>query len=179
MRVPYLSTGGKGICSSRIDSADGAEHLWNMSHTYRIEVWDEEETEILEEISVATDNTVSQAAWHAALRVRPGFLLIHKNGTHVMDKLVTPGDRPPDGRLERSYAKGLKGMDILLSDLRHWHQVTAFCAVCVRNAVIETDALKGRFGESASFGQIERKLVCRQCGRRDTVRLSVTKAPRD
>lgn len=153
--------------------------MQNMPHTYRIEVWDEVETEILEEISVATDNTVSQAAWHAAVRVRPGFLLIHKNGTHVMEKLVTPGDRPPDGRLERSYVKGLKGVDVLLSELRHWHQVTAFCAVCVRNAVFETDALMRRFGESASFGEIERKLVCRQCGRRDTVRLSVTNAPRD
>lgn len=150
-----------------------------MVHTYRIEVWDEEESEIFEEISVATDSTVSHAAWNAALRVRPGFLLIHKNGDHVMEKLVTPGDRPPDGRLERSYVKGLKGVDVLLSDLRHWHQITALCSTCVRNATFGTDALKRRFGEAASFGAIERKLVCRQCGRRDTVRLSVTNAPRD
>ena len=150
-----------------------------MSHSYRIEVWDEDETEILEEISVATDNAVSQAAWRAALRVRPGFLLIHKNGDHVMEKLVSPGDRPPDGRLERAYVKGLKGVDLLLSELRHWHQIMAFCDVCVRTAALDTALLKRRFGEDAMFSQIERKLVCRQCGRRDTVRLSVAKAPRD
>lgn len=150
----------------------------NMGHSFSIEVWDETETDLLEEICVATDNAVSQAAWRAALRVRPGFMLIHRNGDHVMDKLVTPGERPPDGRLERSYIKGLKGVDVLLSELRHWHQVTAYCSVCVRNAAFDTAMLKSRFGESASFGEIERKLVCRQCGRRDTVRLTVINSPR-
>lgn len=149
-----------------------------MAHTFRIEVWDADETEILEEVSIATEHLVSQAAWGAAVRVRPGFLLVHKNGDHVMQKLVTPGDPPPDGRLERSYVKGLKGVDILLSELRHWHQVTAYCPICVRNGVLETEGLVSRFGATASFGDIERKLICRQCGRRDTVRLSVTNAPR-
>lgn len=40
-----------------------------MGHSFRIEVWDETETDLLEEICIATDNAVSQTAWRAALRV--------------------------------------------------------------------------------------------------------------
>ncbi|WP_245466343.1 MULTISPECIES: hypothetical protein [unclassified Mesorhizobium] len=35
---------------------------------------------------------VSQAAWQAAIRRRPGMLLIHYNSRHIMEKIITPGE---------------------------------------------------------------------------------------
>ncbi len=164
---------------SPIDEAVGPEHIRNMPHAYTIEVWDENEVEILETISIATDVKVSDAAWCAAARVRPGFLLIHKNGDRVMEKLIAPGNRPADGQLARSYVKGLAGVDIMLSELREWHQVVAICSACVRNAALNIDGLRRQFGGNAFFGDVEKRLVCRRCGGRDTVRLRVVNAPRD
>jgi len=59
---------------------------------FRIEVWDREEKTHLETICRTPDAVVSQAAWHAAIRRRPGMLLIHYNSRHVMEKIVTPGE---------------------------------------------------------------------------------------
>lgn len=150
-----------------------------MPHTYTVEVWDEDETERLETISTATDFKVSVAAWSAAIRVRPGFLLLHRNGDRLMEKLVTPGDRPPEGRLERTFVKGLAGVDVTIAELREWHRTVAICEACNRNAALDTADLRRRFGAGAYFGEIEKRLVCRQCGGRDTVRLTVTNKPRD
>lgn len=56
-------------------------------HLYKIEVWsDEPESggELLETISRATEFSVSVAGYRAALRVRPGKVLVHVNGRHRM-----------------------------------------------------------------------------------------------
>ncbi len=58
-----------------------------LEHTFRIEVWDEAPEDggsLLETISRATDFSVSMAAYRAALRARPGKVLVHLNGRHLM-----------------------------------------------------------------------------------------------
>ncbi|BCH12926.1 hypothetical protein MesoLj131c_71840 (plasmid) [Mesorhizobium sp. 131-3-5] len=46
---------------------------------FRIEVWDREEKTHLETICRTPDAVVSQAAWHAAIRRRPGMLLTDRS----------------------------------------------------------------------------------------------------
>lgn len=53
---------------------------------FRIEVWDREEKNLVETICRSPDSSVSQAAWHMAIRRRPGMVLIHYNSRHVMKK---------------------------------------------------------------------------------------------
>ncbi|CDN46810.1 hypothetical protein [Neorhizobium galegae] len=60
---------------------------------YRIEIWSkapEAGGELIETISRATDFAVSCAAHDAAIRVRPGKVLIHLNGRHRMSCERTP-----------------------------------------------------------------------------------------
>lgn len=62
--------------------------------TYRVEVWSdppEAGGQLLETISRATDFAVSCAALKAAVRQRPGKVLIHLNGRHRMS-----ADKAPD-----------------------------------------------------------------------------------
>ncbi|WP_223217988.1 hypothetical protein [Mesorhizobium jarvisii] len=75
---------------------------------FRIEVWDREEKTHLETICRTPDAVVSQAAWHAAIRRRPGMLLIHYNSRHVMEKIVTPGEVkvPPQTIIDGSIRAG-------------------------------------------------------------------------
>jgi hypothetical protein len=47
---------------------------------FRIEAWDREETALAETVDRSPDSIVSQTAWQAAIRRRPGTLLIHYNG---------------------------------------------------------------------------------------------------
>lgn len=56
-----------------------------------------------------TDFTVSMAACHAAMRRRPGMLLVHCNSRHVMEKLLTPGKVkiPPQTIIDGSVHAGL------------------------------------------------------------------------
>lgn len=63
---------------------------------YRIEVWTEPPEaggELLETISRTTDFAVSCAAHNAAIRARPGKVLVHLNGRHRMSCEPAP-DRP-------------------------------------------------------------------------------------
>lgn len=80
---------------------------------YRVEVWSADETALIETISRSSEFSVSMAAWHEAVRCRPGMLLIHKNAGHVMDKLVSPGE-PYDGK---------EGYVATLGTLRDWHRL--------------------------------------------------------
>ena len=84
---------------------------------FRIEVWDRDEQALSETISRSPDSTVSQAAWQAAIRRRPGMLLIHYNSRHVMEKILTPGEVkiPPQAIIDGSVHSGL---DVALGDLR-------------------------------------------------------------
>lgn len=75
---------------------------------YRVEVWtDEPESggELLETISRATDFAVSCAAHRAAVRQRPGKVLVHLNGRHRMscerapDPPLPERQRPPVRRV--------------------------------------------------------------------------------
>ncbi|OHV83626.1 hypothetical protein LCM4573_05850 [Rhizobium sp. LCM 4573] len=80
----YTVGEGSGRGSS---GSDSREH-------YRIEVWSdppEAEGELLETISRSTDFAVSCAALRAAIRQRPGKVLIHLNGRHQMS-----ADKAPD-----------------------------------------------------------------------------------
>lgn len=84
---------------------------------FRIEVWDREEKVCVETICRSPDSSVSQAAWQAAIRRRPGMLLIHYNSRHVMEKIITPGEVtiPPQTIVDGSVHAGL---DVSLGDLR-------------------------------------------------------------
>lgn len=81
-----------GINLTRTDAgytvAEGSVRSGGPSdHLYKIEVWsDEPESggELLETISRATEFTVSVAGYLAAVRARPGKVLVHLNGRHRM-----------------------------------------------------------------------------------------------
>ncbi|ESZ67708.1 hypothetical protein X727_23935 [Mesorhizobium sp. L103C119B0] len=92
---------------------------------FRIEVWDRDEQALSETISRSPDLTVSQAAWQAAIRRRPGMLLIHYNSRHVMEKILTPGEVniSPQAIIAGSVHAGL---DVALGDLREWHVLRAW-----------------------------------------------------
>lgn len=73
--------------SRRGSGSDSKEH-------YRVEVWSdppEAGGQLLETICRATDFAVSCAALKAAVRQRPGKVLIHLNGRHRMS-----ADKAPD-----------------------------------------------------------------------------------
>lgn len=78
-------------------------------HTYRVEVWSdppEDGGELLETISRCTDHSVSCAAYQAAIRQRPGKVLIHRNGRHKMSAEVAPDPPLP---LQRGRPSGGSG----------------------------------------------------------------------
>lgn len=71
----------------------------DSENTYRVEVWtDEPESggELLETISRATDFAVSCAAHRAAVRQRPGKVLVHLNGRHRMSCERAPDPPGPE-----------------------------------------------------------------------------------
>lgn len=59
---------------------------------FRIEAWDLEEKTLVETICLSPDFSASQAAWQAAIRRRPSMLLVHYNGRHITEKILTPGE---------------------------------------------------------------------------------------
>ncbi len=75
-------------------SRRGSGGSGTTEHTYRVEVWtDEPEVggQLLETISRSTDFSVSCAALKAAVRARPGKVLVHLNDRHRMS-----AERAPD-----------------------------------------------------------------------------------
>ncbi|MBZ9670919.1 hypothetical protein [Mesorhizobium sp. ES1-3] len=131
---------------------------------FRIEVWDREEKTHLETISRSPDAAVSQAAWQAAIRRRPGMLLIHFNSRYVMEKIITPGEVkiPPQTIVDGSIHAGL---DVALGDLREWHTLRAWCKNCSHHAPVKAAALIRRYGKDALFSTVERALFCTSCNR--------------
>ncbi len=145
---------------------------------FRIEVWDQEEKTLVETICRSPDAMVSQAAWQAAIRRRPGMLLIHYNSRHVMEKILTPGElkMPPQTIVNGSIHAGL---DVALGDLREWHTLRAWCTKCSHHAEVKAAGLIQRYGKSALFSSVERALFCTSCDRGGPVRLEIHKLPRN
>ncbi|RWP51276.1 MAG: hypothetical protein EOR05_03815 [Mesorhizobium sp.] len=145
---------------------------------FRIEVWDREEQALAETISRSPDSTVSQAAWQAAIRRRPGMLLIHYNSRHVMEKILTPCEVkiPPQTIIDGSVHAGL---DVALGDLREWHVLRAWCRSCSHHATVKPAGLIERYGKDALFSSVERALFCTSCDRGGPVRLEIHKLPRN
>ncbi|WP_136620849.1 MULTISPECIES: hypothetical protein [Mesorhizobium] len=145
---------------------------------FRIEVWDRDEQAISETISRSPDSTVSQAAWQAAIRRRPGMLLIHYNSRHVMEKILTPGEVkiPPQAIIDGSVHAGL---DVALGDLREWHVLRAWCRSCSHHATVKPAGLIERYVKGALFSSVERALFCTSCDRGGPVRLEIHKLPRN
>ncbi len=144
---------------------------------FRIEVWDREETTLLETISRSPDFFVSMAGWQAALRRRPASLLIHYNGRHVIEKLLTPGDARLDiGSIVSGSNQA--GLDVSLGDLREWHVLRASCRTCKHYAQIQSDGLIKRYGHGALLGSVEKSLFCTSCKKGGPVQLEVHKLPR-
>ncbi|TPL00724.1 hypothetical protein FJ938_22020 [Mesorhizobium sp. B2-4-14] len=139
---------------------------------FRIEVWDREEKERAETICRSPDFFISQAAWHSAIRRRPGMLLIHRNANHTMEKLLTPGEPtvPPETIVDGSIHAGL---DVALGDLRSWHTLRAWCKNCSHHAPVKPEALIRRYGKGALFSSVERALFCTNCDRGGPVRLEI------
>ena len=144
---------------------------------YRVEVWNASETEKLEMVSTSSDFAVSLAAWQAALRRRPGMLLIHYNGRQIMEKLIAPGEPVENPRTLIDGAE-YEGLDAALRDLRHWHSLRAWCNNCRHHAPMDVETLTRRFGKDVLFSTIEQRLKCSKC-RRGPVRLEVHSAPRN
>ncbi|MER8783332.1 hypothetical protein NKH60_19145 [Mesorhizobium sp. M1006] len=141
---------------------------------FRIEVWDREETALVETISRSPDSSVSQAAWQAAIRRRPGMLLIHYNARYVMEKIITPGEATvaPQTIVDGSVHAGL---DVSLADLREWHTLRAWCKKCSHHAQVNPADLIRRYGKDALFSSVERALF----DRGGPVRLEIHKLPRN
>ncbi|MER8388776.1 hypothetical protein NKG60_05000 [Mesorhizobium sp. M1428] len=144
---------------------------------FRIEVWDRQEAALIETICRSPDSFVSQAAWQSAIRRRPGMLLIHLNGRHVMEKMVAPGEPAlaPQAMVDGSVHAGL---DVSLGDLREWHKLRAWCKNCSHHAEIKPAALVQRYGKGALFSSVERALFCTSCDRGGPVRLEIHRLPR-
>lgn len=134
---------------------------------FRIEVWDKDETARLELISRTPDLHVSMSAWHTAIRRRPGALLIHWNGSHVIDRMLAPGDASPAAP-----------RDVTFDDLREWHLLKAFCSTCRHRSPLDARKLVRRFGKQAALAVAEGKLFCTKCKSRSAVRLEIYKAMR-
>lgn len=67
--------------------------------TYRVEVWTKEPEaggELIETISRATEFSVSCAALKAAIRARPGKVLVHLNARHRMSCERAPDPPVPE-----------------------------------------------------------------------------------
>ena len=145
---------------------------------FRIEVWDREEKTHLETICRTPDAVVSQAAWHAAIRRRPGMLLIHYNSRYVMEKIVTPGEVkvPPQTIIDGSIHAGL---DVALGDLRSWHTLRAWCTTCSHHAEVKPEGLIRRYGKEALFSSVERALFCTSCKKGGPVRMEIHSMPRN
>ncbi|TPL80656.1 hypothetical protein [Mesorhizobium sp. B2-3-12] len=145
---------------------------------FRIEVWDREEKTHLETISRSPDAMVSQAAWQAAIRRRPGMLLIHYNSRHVMEKILTPGGVkfPPQMIIEGGIHVGL---DVALGDLREWHELRARCKSCSHQAQVKPSGLIRRYGSGALLRSVERALFCTGCDRGGPVQIEIHRLPRN
>lgn len=145
---------------------------------FRIEVWDREETGLAETINRSSDPSVSQAAWQAAIRRRPGMLLIHYNSRHIMEKIMAPGEVtvPPQTIIDGSIHAGL---DLALGDLRSWHTLRAWCTKCSHHATVKPEGLIRRYGRHALFSSVERALFCTNCERGGPVRLEIHSMPRN
>lgn len=117
-----------------------------------------------ETISCSPDSTVSQAAWQAAIRRRPGMLLIHYNSRHVMEKILTPGEVkiPLQAIIDGSVHAAL---DVALGDLREWHVLRAWCRSCSHHATVKPAGLIERYGKGALLSSVERALFCTSCDR--------------
>ncbi|UCI28226.1 hypothetical protein [Mesorhizobium sp. B2-8-5] len=144
---------------------------------FRIEVWDRDEVAPIETISRSPDFVVSQAGWQAAIRRRPGMLLIHRNANYAMEKLLTPGE--PTVPLETIVDGSIHaGLDVALGDLRSWHTLRAWCKNCSHHASVKPEALIKRYGKAALFSSVERALFCTSCNRGGPVRLEILSLPR-
>ncbi|QKD06448.1 hypothetical protein EB235_20215 [Mesorhizobium loti R88b] len=117
------------------------------------------------------------AAWQAAIRRRPGMLLIHYNSRHVMEKITTPGEvkLPPQAIINGSVHAGL---DVALGDLREWHVLRASCTKCSHQAEVKPAGLIRRYGKGALFSTVERALFCTSCNKGGPVRLEIHNMPR-
>lgn len=105
------------------------------------------------------------------------MLLVHHNGLHIMEKLLTPGEPtvPPETIVDGSIHAGL---DVALADLRSWHTLRAWCKNCSHHAQVKPEALIRRYGRGALFSSVERALFCTGCERGGPVRLEIVSAPR-
>ncbi|RTM05687.1 MAG: hypothetical protein EKK31_15100 [Hyphomicrobiales bacterium] len=144
---------------------------------FRIEVWDRDESSRIETICRSPDFFVSQAAWQSAIRRRPGMLLIHHNGHHVIEKLITPGEPTlaPETIVDGTIHAGL---DVALGDLRSWHTLRAWCRNCSHHAQVKPAGLIKRYGRGALFSTVERALFCTSCDKGGPVRLEIFSLPR-
>lgn len=70
----------------------------STEHAYRVEVWNDRPDAggLLEVIARVTDFSVSCAALRAAVRVRPGKVLVHINGRHTMSTERAPDPALPE-----------------------------------------------------------------------------------
>ncbi|MER8517247.1 hypothetical protein NKH47_30610 [Mesorhizobium sp. M1060] len=159
-------------------AVDGEATAKTAEHNFWVEVWDREEQVLSETISRSPDSTVSQAAWQAAIRRRPGMLLIHYNSRHVMEKILTPGEVkiPLQAIIDGSVHAAL---DVALGDLREWHVLRAWCRSCSHHATVKPAGLIERYGKGALLSSVERALFCTSCDRGGPVRLEIHKLLRN
>ncbi len=138
---------------------------------YRIEVWDRDGKTLVETISRSPDFIVSMASWHAAVRRRPGMVLVHFNGERMIERMIAPSE-PVEGAVTST------GIDAALRDLRSWHELRAHCLGCSHSSLLGRNRLAAKYGDAVMLGTIERMLTCKRC-RRGPVRLEVQNARRD
>jgi len=69
-----------------------------------------------------------------------------------------------------------KENELRLRDLRGWHLLTASCGRCGHHSQLDVRFLPGRTAETVT--DIERRLICSNCGNHRTNRLIIAMAPR-
>lgn len=157
-----------------------SEHI----HLYRIEVWDEPPEaggEMLEIIASAATFAVSIAAFHAAVRERPGKHIIHMNGRHRMSCQLAPDPpvplRPIATKRDGTHTKIFNEPRWTFDSLQEWKTLAIRCKSCDRVQPVDRWEMARKHGKHTVITSLLPKLRC-ECGVRGNSDWLIGKMPR-
>lgn len=73
----------------------------------------------------------------------------------------------------------MTGIDFMLSDLRHWHQVEFVCRACYHRSWLNVEATRKRFGANVLASEVAAKARCAKCKQLGGHRVILCKQSRD
>lgn len=130
-----------------------------VEHPFKVEVW--EGDKIAETIAVAGNAIVAGAAYEAAVKERPGRVVILRHGARVVRTTKPEPQAPPTVAMLK--ALGVAGA-------RLW------CVGCGHYAAMSWEGLRAR--DEEPFPTCGRRLTCSACGGRQVQRMPDWPGPR-